>query len=135
MEGNVVFRHRQPIEMLETFSKLVSVSFPGKEAYGLFVVYPIRRRKVQLDLESLLQRLLEAQTIGVHPISVFLREHKSEGNESLEFPRQPYPLRKAKHGKKGVIGPSLFGQSFEEHGFEGLFEETAHCMMVVVLRL
>ena len=135
MEGDVVFGHGETVEVLQAFSELVSVPLPREQADCFLVVDPVGRGKVQLGLEPLLQRLLEAETVGVDPISVFLREDKGKGNEPLEFPRQSYSFWEAEHGEEGLIGSSLFGESFEQHGFEGLFEKSAHCMSILVLRL
>jgi hypothetical protein len=98
VEGHVVLRHRQSVEVLQAFRELVSVAFGRKKTHCLLVVNAICGRKIQFGLQWLFQGLLEAKTVGVDAVPVFLREYKGESDEAFQFTRETDAFGKAKHG-------------------------------------
>ena len=126
MEGNIIFRHGKPIEVLHAFRKLISVAMFRQQTNSLLVKDLIRRVQVKLILDRLVQAFFKRQAIRINPVPIFLRKYKVEANKPLQLLGEVNSFRKAKDRKQGVVDFIFFRIFLEQYGFKGLLKEALH---------
>lgn len=88
MKWNVVFAHRQSVEMLEALCEFVSVSMLGDNTDGLFVVDAVVAGQPELVLHLVFHAFLEGQTVTINSFARFGGEYEIEVDETLELFRE-----------------------------------------------